>query len=552
MGHEPFDSIKHTHPLSPPPGIDQPQSLRHSTITTRTNEDIGGGEEDGAWKVVGSPSRRESVSIRTNDNHAEKLSPGASPLLHPADLNARLSFAASDKQWGSFGGLQWGSSSILDDDARITRTTLPPSEAKDGHNGPTFMHSPYESVLSVPMVPNVPLKPTYRQHRSLSFSMGQDPALFGYGDSDDGQYRSLLATMEEEQEDDMDLNVFARQTMGGFHARSQSSGAIFGLLPASQNIYYSQLLRRRGSEQQQTDHCRRSSFDAWNGSEASQTTSYLPPLMDENDWCDMAQRRWSLNHTDYIPPGQANYDPAQQRCPITTKPPQQQIQEVVEQLDTTHLFHDTPSASTTFSSAMSNTLSAPLQVSFPPSTDILTPTLSLPAASGSSSYSQQSLLTIEPVPRSQQEIGKGVALNQLHAQCLLYKVEFKAGRTDYFYVPRTSNQICPLVGDLVIVEADRGKDLGNVSIEALTIDQVATSLKEEQENGGDKTTMAPEGKSRSIMDIHVKQIYRLAAPGEIGMMLIKAQDEQRALVVCQQKVKQRKLPMDVVDAEYQW
>lgn len=30
------------------------------------------------------------------------------------------------------------------------------------------------------------------------------------------------------------------------------------------------------------------------------------------------------------------------------------------------------------------------------------------------------------------------------------------------------------------------------------------------------------------------------------------QDEMKALQLCQSKVKQKKLPMEVVDAEYQW
>ncbi|CEG84642.1 Putative PSP1 family protein [Rhizopus microsporus] len=36
------------------------------------------------------------------------------------------------------------------------------------------------------------------------------------------------------------------------------------------------------------------------------------------------------------------------------------------------------------------------------------------------------------------------------------------------------------------------------------------------------------------------------------MFIMKAQDEQKALEICQQRIKQRKLPMKVVDAEYQW
>ena len=34
--------------------------------------------------------------------------------------------------------------------------------------------------------------------------------------------------------------------------------------------------------------------------------------------------------------------------------------------------------------------------------------------------------------------------------------------------------------------------------------------------------------------------------------MTKRQDEDKALSLCQMKVKQRKLPMEVIDAEYQW
>jgi cell fate regulator YaaT (PSP1 superfamily) len=35
-------------------------------------------------------------------------------------------------------------------------------------------------------------------------------------------------------------------------------------------------------------------------------------------------------------------------------------------------------------------------------------------------------------------------------------------------------------------------------------------------------------------------------------LLAKMQDEVKALQLCQQKVRQKKLPMEVIDAEYQW
>lgn len=35
-------------------------------------------------------------------------------------------------------------------------------------------------------------------------------------------------------------------------------------------------------------------------------------------------------------------------------------------------------------------------------------------------------------------------------------------------------------------------------------------------------------------------------------LTVKLQDEAKALELCRSKVRQRKLPMEVIDAEYQW
>ncbi|KAI9243153.1 PSP1 C-terminal conserved region-domain-containing protein [Phascolomyces articulosus] len=161
----------------------------------------------------------------------------------------------------------------------------------------------------------------------------------------------------------------------------------------------------------------------------------------------------------------------------------------------------------------------------------------------------------------------------------LYMVEFKAGRTDFFYVPENNNMIRPKVGDLVIVEADRGKDLGKVAMNNLSYEQVTllqsqknissntnngnlqdTSssitdsevtpiINESSSNTEHSSTQSP---SSTFNQQYVKQIYRLAQRDEINQLLLKKQDEQSALAICQQKIKQRKLRMDVVDAEYQW
>ena len=49
-----------------------------------------------------------------------------------------------------------------------------------------------------------------------------------------------------------------------------------------------------------------------------------------------------------------------------------------------------------------------------------------------------------------------------------------------------------------------------------------------------------------------KRLFRLAEANEVTMLFSKSQDEAKALAVCQTKIRQRNLPMEVVDAEYQW
>lgn len=167
-------------------------------------------------------------------------------------------------------------------------------------------------------------------------------------------------------------------------------------------------------------------------------------------------------------------------------------------------------------------------------------------------------LSTPPAPLAQQnEItstsgggGKGMLLLRLPPHIPLYMVEFKSGRNDFYYV---SDPLLSLrIGDLVIVEADRGKDLGKIATDILTVDQVALLQQQQQHNSllldDDHTTSS----SSSKKDYHVKRIYRQANTDEINMLIIKDQDEQRALSICLQKIKNRKLPMEVVDAEFQW
>jgi len=145
------------------------------------------------------------------------------------------------------------------------------------------------------------------------------------------------------------------------------------------------------------------------------------------------------------------------------------------------------------------------------------------------------------------ELGKGLPLHSLPHSCPLYIVEFKAGRTDLFYTadsaPRVNN------GDLVIVEADRGKDLGKVVNDTITHGQLEEWQATQQFISD--SPVSPGGHA-SKKELNPKRIYGRATAQDTQLLIAKAQDEDKALQLCQGKVKQKKLPMEVIDAEYQW
>lgn len=179
---------------------------------------------------MGNPSRRGSLSVRNLDG-SNNSPPDTSQQLSPQPQQQtqdyrRSSLSSSEKQWGSFGGFQWNGPSIFDEEINSTpKTPLPP-------NTPDLLYDP-TAILSVPMLPNVSLEPSYRPQRSFSFSMGQDPTFFGYDDygNSDMYARSALApTLEEEEEQHDHFSSFDDAYL---RARSQSSSAAFGIQPTS-------------------------------------------------------------------------------------------------------------------------------------------------------------------------------------------------------------------------------------------------------------------------------------------------------------------------------
>lgn len=170
---------------------------------------------------------------------------------------------------------------------------------------------------------------------------------------------------------------------------------------------------------------------------------------------------------------------------------------------------------------------------------------------------------------------------------LLFIVTFKCCRADVFYVQEdTGLQVKP--GELVIVEADRGTDLGTVAHANVTWAK-ARELKEHyaeehykwlmlfsrQSQTGAPNAVNPNGNMSALNgapgsavggmgppgqhgmqepqsgDIKPKLIKRLAQNHEIQTLRDKEGNEAKAKRVCQQKVVEHRLNMEILDAEFQ-
>ncbi|RMY56037.1 hypothetical protein D0863_13117 [Hortaea werneckii] len=165
----------------------------------------------------------------------------------------------------------------------------------------------------------------------------------------------------------------------------------------------------------------------------------------------------------------------------------------------------------------------------------------------------------------------------------LYVVSFKCSRVDIFYLlDNTGLEIQE--GDIVIVEADRGQDLGTVQHANVTPDQARLykrkyaeeqykwlmmfSRNNEPSNVNPNAQLYGENHARgwtanappSMMgmpkenynNLRPKAIKRLANSHEIRMLSEKEGNEAKAKRACQQKVAHLQLQMEILDAEWQW
>ncbi|EME46090.1 hypothetical protein DOTSEDRAFT_70175 [Dothistroma septosporum NZE10] len=169
----------------------------------------------------------------------------------------------------------------------------------------------------------------------------------------------------------------------------------------------------------------------------------------------------------------------------------------------------------------------------------------------------------------------------------LYIVSFKCSRVDVFYLLDNTG-LTVREGDMVIVEADRGQDLGTVQHAKVTPDHARILKKKYSEEqykwlmmysrnkeggfnpnaqlhgessmtgGGEQlfpdapTTMQGTIPRGNFNNLKPKAIKRLANDHEIKMLAEKEGNEAKAKRTCQQKVAHLRLQMEILDAEWQW
>ena len=153
-------------------------------------------------------------------------------------------------------------------------------------------------------------------------------------------------------------------------------------------------------------------------------------------------------------------------------------------------------------------------------------------------------------------------------------VGFKAGRIDVFHLPINRHEpwVGELrVGDLVIVEADRGRDLGKILKLKVSLNEARMmKLLQFQEQQAALSDLDVQVESiLSIKNLHQvsnppilhfpKPVLRVATASEVELVLNKKQDEEKACRLCLTKISNTTsigqndlMQMKLIDAEYQF
>lgn len=118
----------------------------------------------------------------------------------------------------------------------------------------------------------------------------------------------------------------------------------------------------------------------------------------------------------------------------------------------------------------------------------------------------------------------------------VYTVKFKRSQKNFFLSENIRGDI--KIGSYVKVEADRGEDLGII----------LSRIPIEKFNPGARLNTP----NMDIPDLQLKRITALASESDIALLGLKEEEEAELLKICRNKTLQRGLPMNVVDAEYQF
>ncbi len=126
----------------------------------------------------------------------------------------------------------------------------------------------------------------------------------------------------------------------------------------------------------------------------------------------------------------------------------------------------------------------------------------------------------------------------------IYTVKFKRSQRNFVLSPRIQGDI--KIGTHVKVEADRGEDLG-VVLSRVPADKFNHSPRSLRYG-----TIDPIMSGNGMGMPEMKKILSVATSDEIALLHVKKEEEEELLKICRGKTLQRGLPMNVVDAEYQF
>lgn len=132
---------------------------------------------------------------------------------------------------------------------------------------------------------------------------------------------------------------------------------------------------------------------------------------------------------------------------------------------------------------------------------------------------------------------------------ILYNIKFKRTQRTFALGPRLNREL--KIGTYVKVEADRGEDLGIV-VGKVPPEKHGSSRSSFRGSSGELGPVPPPPTTAPNGAPDLKRIIRLATHDEVALLTMKREEEEELLKICRAKVRQRGLPMNVVDAEYQF